>query len=685
MRRLIPVLLSALLASSVQAKTLVVVNEAKIGSVVGYNEGERVSKETRRAIICNILDAFGASYKVMPEAAMRTEWARTGVVTWNFGTTAAYTESFDAVIHATFARKNTGSPSFTSYRPDSLTLASKLPVVPQLMLYSSDAANNMGINPESGMNATTCSTGVAANGLVGAGLGTGSHDEEGSYYSPTSGRYFSGTTNAGHAHLSYAAANAAKGLSNLLAQGTAQAWKYSTDLNTPTAWDVPLGMSPAATADTALVWVVRNIHNSSAKPIIYAALSPGIGDGSESATSTSEIVDMPILLTAMAALDSASGGLVFDNQSRIPLKVGITVDGLCSRSTGNNSGGIAPGDTASLYATIDSIAAHRIPMVFGVNVDSMCCYLRDIQYPRANAPTIRFTPQSRAGLDTAVAFAPTGGITHRFRAVDTFGRYRNQARAYGPAGGATADTSLYAKLVYARALGDSVWGAGRSSRFAMPTDDDWSPYNLRVSQADKARGVVVDSILYAYAKAGFLGLRINGAWTRYRQGASPTNPRGWIFKQGRYATADPGTKINLLAHQGGSTFGNIMFESQTDSTAPPASDPGPSLGFNQASHFWNGLFGHRPIINSDGTVYCGGTDAEGSTREVQALRIMKLSAQELAGPAAATDYKHLPRPGWWSIRMVTEPIAIINQVAGRSLFQVDYPENIVLHPTGNTP
>lgn len=686
MKRLI-VALMLLWANGASAKTLIVAAELKNESGTFYDAGQRAAISGRIAAITNILDLFGASYKVIPAADMRTEWARTGVVTWNFGTTAAYTESFDAVIHAMFVRKNSGSPLFAAYRPDSLTLASKLPIVPQLMLPTVDGGNTLFSPIEGGIGTiSTCSTAVVASGWIQAGGGTGSHDEEGSYYSPRTRRYYSATLNLGHANLSLAAANTSKGVEVLLAQATAGAWAWNTDLNIRTAWGVPLAMS--STPDTAEVWMVRNVNAAGKSPIIYANIAFGAGDGVDPGglAYTAEGIDYTALMVGMAALDSASGGRVFDNKSRMPLKVGITVDGLCSRSSRTNSGGIVPSDTANFYATIDSIAAVGVPVVFGVNLDSMSTYGRDLQYVRSNCPKCRFTPQTRAGLDTSAAFGldepsideteagAVGGNNRRHRPIDTFRRFRNISSAYGPAGGASEDTSLYASLSYAIYRGDSTWGYERSSRFAMPPSDDWSPYNLRGQQVDPAHGATVDSILFAYAKAGFRGIRINPSWTTIRPDKSPNNPLGFQAMQGSYPTADCAMRINLVGHQGGYTFGNFITPSLQDSTFPVSLDPGGSGAWDQATRFWNGVFRSNTASGNLAQTGADGITADGV---IAPCRIFKTSAQELAG-SASTSYKTGLRPGWWGVRMITEPIAIINQVAGRTLMQVDDPARIVL-------
>jgi hypothetical protein len=367
-------------------------------------------------------------------------------------------------------------------------------------------------------------------------------------------------------------------------------------------------------------------------------------------------------MVALAALDSAAGGLVFDNKDKLPLRVAITVDGLCARSVATNSGGIVPSDTSRFYGTLDSLQTLDVPLVFGVNLDSAATYPRDLQYAKDAIAKARFTPQGRSGVDSTAA---GNGNASNIQTRDAFRRYRNAAMAVGVAGGAAGDTSLYALLHYAILRGDSLW-PGRSSRFALPVDDDWSPYNLRANQA----GPTVDSVLYAYRKAGYKGIRINGSWAESRPNKTRNNPRGFTPEQGnyaiRYGTVEKGDGFKLLAHNGGGTFGSVSFGlGVTDSTAPAADQP-QSYTWSSVRRFWDGLFGYWPILV--------GSDGENATGETQRCRILRMSAQELAG--AGTDtWKSTQRPGWWAIKQVVMPIRIMNRLAGRSIMVVDYPEN----------
>lgn len=667
------VVLALFLAVPVHGKTLIVAAEAKKNTVNGYAAGERAAKAARLQLLTSIFDAFGASYVVIPAEAMKTQWARTGVVTWDFGTSSARTETFDAVVHAMFTRKGTGTPDFAGYRPDFLTVAGadSAPTVPQLMLGSIDASESL-LSGSGNMFTTAayCSAGVST--YQSAGGGTGTHDEEGTYYPQGRPESYGGMAVSGHAILARSSV-AARGISTILAQGSNPIGTYFDEFfRFSSNWD---STGRASAPDTAKVWMVRNLHTAGKARIIYCDPNEGgVGDGSEALNNITERLDVTTIMIALAALDSAAGGRVFDNRAKTPLAVSITIDGLCSRSSATNSGGIVPSDTTSFYATVDSLNRYDIKAVFGVNIDSVCCYPRDLQYVKDRYRSARFTPQSRAGLDTAVTFAPTGGNTRRHRAVDTFGRYRNQSMAYGPARGAAADTSLYARLIYARALGDSMWGPARSSAFALPPEDDWSPYNLRAWQVDMSRGATPDSVLFAYARAGFRGIRINGSWRKARPANSPTNPFGYYPEQGRYETADRSLSVNLIAHNGGSTYGNLAFAAVIDSTAPGTTGSTPaSIGWYAANRFWIGLFGYSPLSLANGS---GVEVDENASGEIQRCRIFRVSAQELAGTALNQSYKSTLRPSWWAIRKVVMPIQIMNRVAGRPIMAIDYPENI---------
>jgi hypothetical protein len=669
-RALLAVLAMLLIACPAQAKTLIVADAPYKKDGLGYGFAATQVMHNRLSMITRIMDLAGASYVVIPVEAMRTQWARTGVVTWDFGTSSARTETFDAVIHATFVRRSfAASRDHAGYRPDFLTIngADSLPTVPQLFLLSADAASG-GSENNIVTTATTCSLGVPTSGFMTAGINGVGHDEEASLFVPHRPMP-SGSQALDGCCLVSPAQVVGKGFRPLVVKGTNPIGStYGYHFTWRTNWD----STTVANTDTVKVWSIQNTHASGKSPVIVAHISDFLGDGADGIIAAVEEFDIQAILYGMAALDSAARGRVFDNSAKLPIKVGITIDGLCSRSSATNSGGIVPSDTSRFYATVDSLNKYGIKVVYGTNIDSVCCYPRDLQYVKDRHRAARFSPQSRAGLDTSVAFAPTGGNTRRHRAVDTFCRYRNQSMAYGPARGAAADTSLYARLVYARALGDSMWGAVRSSSFAMPPDDDWSPYNLRAWQVDMSRGATPDSVLFAYARAGFRGIRINGAWMKARPANSPNNPLGYMPEQGRYETADRSLSINLLAHNGGSTFGYTAIPATIDSTPPNSADPPPSEGWYVARRFWSGLFGYYPMSFRSGL-----TSDENSTAQPQRGRILRVSCQELAGPATLTpNYAQTQRPGWWTIRKVVGPITGINALAGRPIFAIVYPEEI---------
>ena len=541
MGRLIAVLALLACAGVADAKTLIVGGTTDKNDAL-YGVGDAACVQSRVNQITRILDAFGASYVVIPIEAMRTEWARSGTVTWDFGSSAARTESFDAVIHASFTLSSSARDYATKYRPESLSVVSKLPVVPQLFLGSNDA--RAGINDDGLIFQTTtaCSLGVAASKAIeGAGGGSGTHDEEGVYYQHDAFTdVFCGTEIVGR-QVTNAATVVGKGYRTLLAHGSGPLGVHHQGLSGWLVWSAQWDSTGRrASPDTAEVWMIQNTHSSGKKPIIVCPqIGAGLTDAAGGLIGTAEEVDLPMLMAGLAALDSASGGLVFDNKDKLPLRVAITVDGLCSRSIATNSGGIVPTDTTRFYATLDSLQTLAVPIVFGVNIDSVATYPRDLQYAKDAIGRARFSPQGRLGIDSTAA---GNGPANSYQIRDAFRRYRNAAVVVGVTGRAAGDTSLYALLHYAVLKGDSLW-PGRSSRFALPVDDDWSPYNLGADQS----GPTVDSVLYAYRKAGFKGIRINGSWAASRPNKTRNNPRGYIAEHGaqtiRYGTTEKGNRF----------------------------------------------------------------------------------------------------------------------------------------------
>lgn len=681
MRRVFAVLALLACAGLAEAKTLIIGGTTDKNDAT-YGVADAAATTARVNMLTRILDTFGASYTVVHpsfgskcRAGEVTDWARTGTVNWNCGSTGiggvgAYAESYDAVIVASFTLSSASRDNSGQFRPESLSTVTKVPHVPVLLLGSDDARSGISGDGLIFSGTTSCSLAVAASkSIEGPGSGSGTHDEEAAYYqNSTITDVFCGTLNMGRQPTS-AAQVAGKGYRTLLAHGSAPIGVHHQ--GTPgwrtwsSQWD---STGRQANPDTAQAWMIQNTHVSGAKPIICAWIADKISDDGGSVTALTQEHDIPVLMAALAALDSASGGKVFDNKATLPLRVAITIDGLCARSGTTNSGGILPSDTTQFYGTLDSLAAIGIPVVFGVNIDSVSTYSRDLQYAMT-IPEARFSPQGRAGLDSAVA---GNGVAQRYQPRDAFRRYRNASVAVGPGTGATAaDTSLYALLSYAISKGDSLWGRPRSSRFALPPDDDWSPYNFRATQ----QPYLMDSLFYAYRKAGFRGIRINGYWIEARANRTPTNPRGFFAEEGnypiRFGTTEKGDNFSLLAHNASSTFGSVaLYSGLADSAQSSGADYPQSMTWNAQERFWLGLFGYWPIT-------AVGIDGSNGTGEgVQRVRIFRMSAQELAGPElASSTWKQTSRPGWWAIRQVVMPINIMNRLAGRTLMVVDYPEN----------
>lgn len=621
------------------------------------------------AVLRNILGIFGSSYFEIPAVSMLTQFPRYGSMHWGFGTTAQRSETFHALIDASFAAR-AGSPNIPAWRPDSLSTVAAMTSVPVLLMSNNDGKQGLSGSSQTFARTTACSLAVAAGvEEESAGGGSGTHDEEGVYYQHAGiTDVFCGTANYGR-QVTVAAGVAGKGYRPLLSHGSGpigvRGWASVEVWPNSVGWD---STGRQSVADTVQSWMVQNTHVSTGKPIICWPVGAALGDGSGGLAGLFAM-DFPNLLIALAALDSASGGQVFDNEAKLPLRVGITIDGLCARSGETNSGGIVPSDTSRFYASLDSIATLDVPVVFGVNADpdSMSAYKRDLIYA-ASIPKAKFSPWVRTGIDSGAA--QNGGATSYHRPRDPWGRYRNRA-AYGDGTCTGADTSLTCNLIGARWVLDSVLTSighpGRLSSLALAVDDDWSPYNIRANQA----GATLDSIYYAARKAGYKALRLNGAWLAGKPYHTPANPRGYEQQRAvtiKHGTYEAGDRFKLLAHNGSSTVGSRVTcaEVNPDSTTIP-SNMSPSLGWDTQNRFWYGLF-------SQDLGLATGVEGANATGKKGNVRIFSLSAQELAG-SGTSAWNKADRPSWQALKQVVMPIRIMNRLAGRSIMVVDYPEN----------
>jgi len=691
MRRLLAVLALLCVAGPVaaaQTKTLVVYGELGATSdPVGATTKRDVNR--LNTMWKSILDRWGVNTTWVRGNNIKTEWARTGVLGHNYGLGGAWTESFGAVIHI---GPTIGNVFLTGYyRPDSLLNYFRgYPTVPQLFAFD-DRGNVFGTGYRV-EDVACCSTGVSGvSNPPFSGISYKVSDHTRTWFN--AGSYQEGAI-VGNTPVGGFRKHTGIGASLALTYPA-----YTTVNPIECLWCDSL--NSLTNSDTVTVWERMFNTVSGAKPVVFAYID-GAGGPTDSianvdlnASTPPAEVDPMTMLMALARLDSLTGNTLFD-QSKLPQTRAITIDGLCSRNSrlGINPG-IFNGDTAVAYGSLDSLAAYQIPVTFTVNADpdSMSVYKRDLIKAAAN-PAARFTPMVRTGIDSLAAM--NGGRTALRRPRDIWGRYRNRA-AYGDGTCAGSDTSLYCLLVNARALLDSaltsIGASGRISRFLVAPDDDWSPKNL----LGIGGGPAPDSILWAMWKAGYFGVRIDGqdpaSNGELGSGVARTNPCGWYSRQGIRTESVGGNQVALLAHTGfpmsGSLRSWIYFGDSVGTVGDSGSigvvsrelvrhwagwtqdesrdwDSFPDVapgGFPEAWYAW------RDNLAGVGRPYQRTVDMFVAPRRAYCAR---LTFNDLSGIPSGPP----SRNGWWIIKWDWNAILTINEIAGRSIITLGYPENV---------
>ena len=630
--------------------------------------------------VTTILERYGADYKVLSPLVARTEFCRIGVVTHLFGTPGAFTESFDAVIHVGF--NGTHASQYTGYRPDSLTLTAKAPTVPQLMLLDEhDGTLNIGAFN----NSTTCSTWVATNGYQPAGSGSGNHEGEGSVYVPDNDfRWFDIIYGA---HILKKASDPTGGMRVLLAGGA-----NATMTNLELTGNMPAFVDSLSTAvtDTMKVREKLNLHASGAKRVVFATTLASLNADSVSSadlgipnTYWSQGVNWPVLLFAMAHLDSLSSGLVLG--SKKPLTWGAVVVGAGTTSDRRHPGGFLLADSSIVAASCDSLGTQGVKVVVAADPESLT--VRPWQVAIFNRiKNVRYAPWTRLGLDTLALGA--SGTSTLASPVDSWGRYRNRA-IYGDSTSHTvngSDTSIFANLKAARRILAAQVGQGKMSTLLFAPDFDWSPYQMRRGQ----NGRLLDSLLWLSAQLG--GPLLVNAQDRDRDPTySGTNPKGWLLNEGVYGSALAGPAVTVLGHNGMSVRGSrvgvmtdgLSFMGSTTDSLPPICSPGPCPGPNAAvyeeNRFWNGFFGPSRDYSFNAHDGLGDTSSEGKYVDSKdrlysnsRASLIVLPAQSLGGQSSTAPN----RWGYFTLKHLMHVTKAINAKAGRTVIVNAFPKNI---------
>lgn len=727
MRRLLAALLaSVMLAGAAEARIAVLQASQVRGSDGGTDAASTTESNVALARDLRLLrenlaamnSVEGRDFVVVPPNIFKTETVRTGLIQWPNGTT----EQFDGLIVPSYPGRYRASASTNIYPGiafDSLTRVrynggndSAGVLVPHLYLLTNATAlrNAASDYLSSATAALACSVGVAnAAAATNPTIGQGIYMTE-----RPSVRWQPHTYTAGWPITDTAIPGGIRKLLQMSASGYGII--RDGDGLVESQWVDSLPFYDAD-SETTLVWD-RLWANPTSYKATYRAKTQtfcmyyggGIPFDSLSNAGTDVTYrdannegELSVLRFGLAHFDSLVGGLLFRGDAAVR---SIVVSHANGRGLRRWTGGIAPGDTAAYYSSLDSLAAWRVPITFGLNVnpDTLSTYARDL-IKLKQIGSARFAPYITDGvLDTAASLTATGTSRNGTRWVDVFGRWRNRVLV-GPGG--VGDSSLYGQLSYLRAFTDSVTGRP-TVRVLVPPYDDWSPGVASATNRFYAKAnsrIYADSTMYAMARAGFFGVLANGQSPECNlsvgSGVGYTNPRGFIGKQGWFRPKFNGTSTDgttgivsyagatmdpfmVLTHSGSQVgMGKTQQITYTDSTS--AKSTGSWNNIHYTLDRANGQFFAARWRNQDdwkdfGTdynsaFYSAGVGPLWAMDDFQygvwRGYALKLFASDLSGAAA-----NPARSGLHVIRALQQSFYATNLAAGRTLTRLGYLDEV---------
>ncbi len=586
--------------------------------------------EIRRQLgwITGILHTFNAPYDVVSWKAVRTDWLRREIYVNNFPGIGPDSVHYHALIVPCYDRNQYLNSTGTPARPDSLDLAAYNAQVPVIYFFDPSTPtttpgtnDTTGVGSNLGYSAVRDTTyNVWAVGYpetwkeqVNPALMT---SDGGTTFRIASGRYF-------RAILGYGAAGGHIDRDSVVRSMNAVRMGYTGP-------------------DTLSLWVtVGNAALASTAPCIHSTWHPATNGG-----------DISQIMCALAMADSASGGNVFSDKRRVPLKIGLHIDDGFKRGRSNEgaTGGIVgvPSDRVSpdsvaFKASIDSLATLAVPFVVGVEIDSLGFYGNDgpdaAWWERAS-PYVHYTIHAHHG---ATNNDPVAAAGVNFRVADLWGDQRARTAA-AVAAGAASDSSIESMGLYGFLQLRARFGAGRVDHIGMPPFDDWSPTNLNAMTYDS---------LYSYASAGgFTGVRTNAACNSCNSYTPRTanygigqEQRTLRIRYGRNA----GGNFRILAMNGYPNQGSKRY-------------------LNTALYTFGRCLNWAVLgINAMNTV-----PAQQNTSGEARCQICAIHAGDLGSDSNGTA----SRPGYYIFKQLVHQVRTINRLAGRTIVQIDYPQNI---------
>jgi hypothetical protein len=576
-----------------------------------------------------ILDAFGVEYDVVPSSIARTEFVRTGVMTFNFGTSAAFTRSYDAVIHLTGQTMSITSVN-RGYRPDSLFSSTKAPQVPQLFwtwsyLWSGASAScagcSLGVQRTSGYNGNTNWQGVT---VFDAAM-----------------KYKARVTHVDGYTLSYVFPGTVR---NLVGQKTnASLAQEVIPTDGAPCMDCDSLSSANTVGDTTLVYSVE--HTVTGQPIIVCTFGHNHYDQSS-----------PIVgAMGLAALDSLTSGAVIKKK----LTLGIYLAGGLRRSSRTTWGGISPDDSTNYKASLDSLRTLGVPITVGVNLaaDTITTYASDLAWFRNNLGGMAsYVPENWQSISDSTKGGGNASLT---APIDPTGLYRKRAQ-YGDS------------LTHAVTGSDTSTAHLMRSAFTILRGHGLKVDHIYVGPLFDHRPITTtgDSVFFGLRKAWVRGVLVDV--NNANAYGARANPRAYFTRSGFY-------RVGSMAPERMAVIGawTMRQDSSAASWYNGLSVDSYSAAFSWGASteaFWDSAFeAWGPISATTPNKLAGRAYSDfeqvGRPDTRNRARVFVIAASDLGSGIRSDAATRPTRPGWWAVKSIVNGARIANSLAGRPIIQ----------------
>jgi hypothetical protein len=615
--------------------------EAIAGRVMVVRQGTAAASDALARITYeSVYPTLGMSFDVFPQAALKTEWVRTGTYPDPDGTVRQYSGVIWEGLRV--AMGDIGA------QPESLMLCgnSKWPTKPIIFISAQSIPSTIVLDQAS---CDGCSTGVKTNpgGLV-------RYQERMEYVA-------SNTSRAWHSYGSsprfQPAATQPPGVWRVLLKETASPWyDYQVQGLAVTNWD----SLPGTPADT-ITAVVRYGPTGSTVPIIFCM---GGYENNARVQGT-----LRRLVACLAVADSASGRQILFQTRPGPVTFTPMVGplGATGRYTevptladATHPGIFQPAgvdsDSVAVKATLTAFQAMGIRANVAVQMDSAgsSLHLRQLYWVRDLWPLAHVYPFEMSGTKATASGGNAAAPDHNY---DAFGATR--LRRLLPAGcsdprngcDCTSDTtSVLCNVLRQRAYAMALVGPDRVDGVWSVPLDDWTPTYFGRATGD------IDSLVWVLWLAKIKGIAVGSMKNVNIAGGTGTGaPRGWFRNSQIRPVIDP------LTHQ---QVGTMAFMAGREYDTEPRNVLIADNAHDHTGEFLEVLltgnwYLHAPIYINEHEFY---------GRHF----LFHVSAAWLGGAGTATSNW---RYGYWALKGLDDWIDTVNELAGRTVIQMGYGED----------